>query len=419
MIKKDYIKFLESVKHLVLISRYNAAKYVNREVLVLYYVVGRMLSFKIQHEGWGAKVIANISNDIQKDIPGIRGFSITNLKNMKAFYEKYSFLDESETEIEDEVILLLRELKAISENKIVKKKKKSTIGQTASDQLYNTNKSTISQTASDQIIPVKTRPKKGQAIKFNLQNFFSLSFSHHLILLKFSKIEEITFYIDQTVLNQWSVNVLQFNIDKNLFRNKNKSNNFKTTLPKKLYEHALQVFRDDYIVNHLNNLSDINDERILEQHIVQDIKNFILSLGRNFAFIGNQYRVEHDGEEFFIDLLFFQRELNCLVAVELKAGKFKAEYAGKMNLYINLLNHYIKLKHENPTIGIILCSEKKDSMVKFAMQGYSKPIAVSKYKNVVNDLNVMDKLPKKIMDKLPKPEELKQVLMNSKNKRNN
>jgi predicted nuclease of restriction endonuclease-like (RecB) superfamily len=419
MIKKDYIQFLESVKHLVLISRYNAAKYVNREVLVLYYVVGRMLSLKIQHEGWGAKVITNISNDIQKDMPGIRGFSITNLKNMKAFYEKYSFLDESETEIEDEVILLLRELKAISENKTFKKKRKSTIGQTASDQLYNTSKTLIGQTASDQIFVAKSRSKKGKAIAFNFQNFFSISFSHHLILLKFNKIEEITFYIDQTVLNQWSVNVLQFNIDKNLFRNKNKSNNFKTTLPKKLYEHALQVFRDDYIVNHLNNVTDINDERVLEQHIVQDIKNFILSLGRNFAFIGNQYRIEHEEEEFFIDLLFFQRELNCLVAVELKAGKFKAEYAGKMNLYINLLNHYTKLKHENPTIGIILCAEKKDSIVKFAMQGYTKPIAVSKYKKVVNDLNVMDKLPKKIMDKLPKPEELRQILINSKNKRNN
>ncbi len=170
----------------------------------------------------------------------------------------------------------------------------------------------------------------------------------------------------------------------------------------------------------MNNISDVNDERVLEQHIVQDIKNFILSLGRNFAFIGNQYRIEHDGDEFFIDLLFFQRDLNCLVAVELKSGKFIAEYAGKMNLYINLLNHYVKLKHENPSIGIILCKEKKDSMVKFAMQGYNKPMAVSKYRDKrKEDFNVMDKLPKKIMDKLPNPEALRQVLLNSKNKRNN
>jgi predicted nuclease of restriction endonuclease-like (RecB) superfamily len=415
MIKKDYIKFIEQVKYLVLVSRYNAAKFVNREVLALYYVVGRMLSHKIQNEGWGAKVLENLSNDIQKTIPGLRGFSLTNLKNMKAFYEKYAFLDASDTEIDDDVILLIRELKNISESKSYRK---NVISQTASDQIKKPKRDTISQTPSDQIFPFKSSLSKGKQIKFNFQNFFSISFSHHLLLLKFKSIEEIAFYVDNTVLNQWSVAVLEFNISKNLFRNRNKSNNFKTTLPKKIYEHALQVFRDDYIVNHLNNIPDVRDERILEQHIVQDIKNFILSLGRNFAFIGNQYRIEHEGEECFIDLLFYQRELNALVAIELKAGKFKAEYAGKMNLYINLLNHYVKLKHENPSIGIILCAEKNDSMVKFAMQGYTKPIAVSKYKTKVMDmLKLTDKLPKKIMEKLPKPEELKRVLLNSKKRK--
>ncbi len=212
MIKKDYIQFLESVKHLVLVSRYNAAHYVNREVLVLYYVVGRMLSSKIKGEGWGAKVLSNIANDIQKDIPGIRGFSITNLKNMKAFYEKYAFLDHSDTELDEDVILLLSTLKAISEKKTARKRNSNLIGQTASDQLQNNHKKPIGQTPSDQLDSTKSSLKKGPLLKFNFQNFFAITFSHHLILLKITQLDELIFYIDQTILNQWSVNLLKFNI---------------------------------------------------------------------------------------------------------------------------------------------------------------------------------------------------------------
>jgi len=147
----------------------------------------------------------------------------------------------------------------------------------------------------------------------------------------------------------------------------------------------------------------IEDERVLEEKVVSDIKHFIMTLGHGFSFIANQYRLELEGEEFFIDLLFFNRALRCLVVFELKRGKFKPEYAGQLNFYLNVLDEKVKLKDENPSIGIILCKEKNDTVVEFSVSTIDKAMGVAKYRTSRD-------IPKEIKTILPDPDELAKLL---------
>ena len=172
------------------------------------------------------------------------------------------------------------------------------------------------------------------------------------------------------------------------------------TLPKALNEKAIFAFKDELLLDFINIQDPDNpNEREIEEGIIKNLRQFILSLGKEFAFMGNQYRIIHADVEYFIDLLFFHRELRCLVAVDIKRGKFIPEYAGKMNFYLGILNKYLKLKDENPSIGIILCKEKTDSTVDFAIADMDKPIGVSKY-------HLMHELPKKLKKYLPSADDL-------------
>lgn len=382
MNKKVYIKFISDIKKLILQSRYQAAKTVNKELLLLYFKVGQNLSQKLNAEKWGAKVLDNISEDIQQQFPGLRGFSKTNLKNMNMFYETYSFLPINQPTILQD-----------------KKSKKHLIGQSLTDQ-FNPY---LSKDAE-----VLINKKKHIITPVFLRNFLTVSFTHHILLLnKIDNWTELEFYINETVKNQWSVNVLEYQIASKLFKRKGKAlNNFKNTLPVKIQEHALQIFKDEYLLDFINIPDEnINDERVLEQELVKNIRHFILSLGKEFAFMGNQYRLIVDGEELFIDLLFYHRGLQSLIAIELKAGKFKPEYLSKMNTYLAILNDKVKLPNENPSIGIILCKEKNKSIVEYALQDNPKPVAVGTYK-----YKYFETLPAKWQKYLPKPEQLKKLL---------
>ena len=182
--------------------------------------------------------------------------------------------------------------------------------------------------------------------------------------------------------------------------------NFDHTLPEKWFkEKALLAFRDEMILDFVNiqDTDEEPDERVLEYEIVQNIKKFIMALGADFCFIGNQYRLIVSEEEYFIDLLFFNRALQSLVAIELKKGKFKAEYVGKMNLYLSALDEYVKQPNEKPSIGIILCREKNQKIVEFAFRDTSKPMGVITYKTYKD-------LPEKYKKTLPKMDDLKKLL---------
>lgn len=381
MKKSEYIKFIKQLKQEIVLSRYNAAKLVNKELLILYFNVGKLLNDRTEEDGWGAKVLETISVDLQNALPGLRGFSVSNLKNMKQFFTTYS---------------------------------QFVISQSLTGQLQKVSKNKFSQSATGEFFSMIPTLSKNLTLKTNpdfINCFLGISFTHHVTILQKTKTqEEKLFYIQKASENQWTVSILEYQIESHYYKKNTSSklgkqqtlvsNNFKTTLSKSLHEKAITAFKDEYLLDFINIQDPDNpNEREIEDAIIKNLRQFILSLGKEFAFMGNQYRIVHADVEYFIDLLFFHRGLRCLVAVDIKRGKFIPEYAGKMNFYLGILNKYLKLKDENPSVGIILCKEKTDSTVEFAVADMDKPIGVSKY-------HLTHELPKKLKKYLPSADEL-------------
>jgi predicted nuclease of restriction endonuclease-like (RecB) superfamily len=335
---KNYLEFIRSLKQEIISSRYQAARLANREQLLLYYKTGKMLSEKVKSQKWGTKVLEQIAVDLQSNLPGLKGFSFTNLKKMRQFFEAYLDL-----EIRSSATAQIRE-----------------DGLTA---------------------PIGDSNIIGPLPTTQLEVFYSISFTHHILLLNRCKeIEERFFYIENAATQFWSVSVMEHQIDADLFRKQGKlPNNFESTLAEPLKPSALKVFKDEYLLDFIAG-DELDDERHIEQQVVLNIRNFILQMGKGFCFIGNQYRLEVDGDEFFIDLLFFNRHLQCLVAFELKKGKFKPADAGQLNFYLNVLDEKIKLQQENSSIGIVLCKEKNNTVVEFAIKSFDKAMGVATYK---------------------------------------
>ena len=233
-----------------------------------------------------------------------------------------------------------------------------------------------------------------------------ISWGQNIIIFEKCKDDEIKeYYIKNSIDFGWNRNVLMHHIKTNLFdRDKieNKSNNFEISLPLHLSELAQDIVKSEYNLEFLEVAKDVH-ERVVENSLIDNIKQFLLELGYGFSFIGNQYKLSLGENEYFIDLLFFHRKLNALIAVELKVGTFKPEYAGKMNFYLNLLNDTVKMPHENPSIGIILCTDKDKLEVEYALQNVVQPMGVSTY-------TIQETFPKEWDKSLPTKEELEQKL---------
>ncbi len=244
----------------------------------------------------------------------------------------------------------------------------------------------------------------GPLVTTQLEVFWSISFTHHILLLNRCKnAEERVFYIEHSATQFWSVAVMEHQIDADLFKKQGKlPNNFDGTLSESLKPSALKVFKDEYLLDFIAG-GELDDERQIEQQVVLNIRNFILQMGKGFCFIGNQYRLEVDGDEFFIDLLFFNRHLQCLVAFELKKGKFKPADAGQLNFYLNVLDEKVKLQQENSSIGIVLCKEKNNTVVEFAIKSFDKAMGVATYKT-------SKQTPVQIKGILPDTDELGELL---------
>jgi predicted nuclease of restriction endonuclease-like (RecB) superfamily len=374
MKKLAYTQTIKQLKSAILASRYRAATLANRELLTLYFNVGKLIDEKTKEGKWGDKILMQLSDDLQKELPGLKGFSATNLKNMRAFFEYWNPV--------------------------------FSIGQSATDQLKRKGKKKqglekliISQSLTDQF----SAPLADQLTN----NFFKVSFTHHTALIPVVKsIEETLFYLTKIATEFWSVITLKHHLKNKLFRKKGMlPNNFSSAIQNEnLRAKALQSFKDEYLLDFINiEDPDEEDERMIENEIVRNIKKFLMSLGADFAFIANQYRVIVESEEFFTDLLFFNRKLQCLVAFDLKKGKFKPEYAGKMNFYLSALDESIKQPHELPAIGIILCKEKTNRIVEFSFRDMTKPMGVATYKT-------SSQLPKQFKNALPNAETLKKLM---------
>jgi predicted nuclease of restriction endonuclease-like (RecB) superfamily len=357
------IDFIKQLKQQILSSRYVVAKIANAESLKLYYNIGKLIEQQATKENWGAKVLDTVSAKLQQELPGLRGFSASNLKKMRLFHKAWH-----------------------------------------TDRL-------ISSVVTNQInkpAPIGSLPTNQLKIDSELVNYFtSVSFTHHFEIISAIKNElERWYYIKKAAINTWSVTHLQTEIkNQSHIQEQKLPNNFKTTMPAALSSKALQAFKDQYLLDFITveDADDEIDERVIEQEIVQNIKKFLMSLGNDFTFMGNQYRLMVSEDEYFVDLLFFHRGLQCMVAFDLKKGKFKPEYIGKMNFYLSALDDMVKQPHENPSIGIILCKEKDNKKVEYSVRDFSKPLGVAIYKT-------SQKLPAALQKALPDEETLKKLL---------
>lgn len=233
-----------------------------------------------------------------------------------------------------------------------------------------------------------------------LQAVAVLPWGHNLLLInKVSSLDAVAFYANEAVIKGWSRDILLNAIKMDNFARAKKqiqTNNFNETLPSIDADYANEVFKDTYNLGFLGATENLK-ELDLEKRLVEKIKTFILELGKGFTFIGNQHRLEYNNKEYFVDMLFFHRGLRSLVAIDLKLGRFKAEFAGKMNLYLSLLDKLEKGDDENQSVGIILCAEKDHLDVEIALQDINKPIGVAEYqlllpldelqRLVVNEIN--------------------------------
>lgn len=381
--QKNYIKLISELKQNILVSRYMAAKLANREQLLLYLRIGKMIHEKAENAAWGTKVLDKISTDLQQELPGLRGFSAGSLKKMRQFYREWKpYLVISPS--------VKSHLQSIDNDN-------NTTTLIAIEQ-FEINKLTLNQKQNKEINLI------GSSVLNQFNNmFFSMGFTHHYILIsKTSTIEERLFYISQTAENFWTTRVLQKHLTDELFQQKGKlPNNFKQTLPESISNKAVRMFKDEYLWEFIDTEDEDNEPEV-EREIVQKIKKFMMSLGGDFAFMGNQYRIIVDEHELFIDLLFYHRKLQCLVAFELKTTEFKAEHVGKMNLYLSALDQYVKQPFENQSIGIILCKSKSDKFVEFAFRDFNKPMGVATYKT-------NSEIPNKYKNALPDIERLKEI----------
>jgi predicted nuclease of restriction endonuclease-like (RecB) superfamily len=389
----NYAQAIKVIKQAILKSRYQAALLVNREMLMLYFSVGEYISKNSREGKWGTNAIEVISSQLQKELPSLRGFSTTNLRNMRLFYEAW------QNAIPDTQIhqLATDELHSIDNQKI---EGNVIIHQITSDEIIN------HQMPSDEIT-IRQIPSDELDTNAILRNFVSIGFSHHIAIINGVKShEERIFYITNCAVGFWSYEKLKYNIKSNLYAQLGSiTNNFVKTISETDFRgKALRSFKDNYLINFVDiEDPDEEDERVIENQIVLNIKKFIMALGNDFTFIGNQHRIIVDDREFFVDLLFFNRQLQSLVAIDLKKKEFKPEHAGKMNFYLSALDEYEKKSHENPSIGIILCKEKSNKIVEFAFRDTSKPMGVATYRTA-------RELPPEYKGFLPDAEKLKELM---------
>ena len=380
--KATYTLAVKTIKAAIFQGQYAAAKGSNRIQLATYFAIGKYISLNSRHGFWGKGAIETISEQLRRELPGLRGYSPSNMKNMRLFYEKWSVLD-SKSPI------------AIGESS--EQNSTIAIGELQSE---------------DYQIDIYRSLSVDNVVDFPIEVFFSVPFTHHIrILEKTQTQEERYYYMHRCVMENLSVDGLVKIIKQDDFLHKSiLPNNFVNTISDPATARkAVMMFKDEYFLDFINteeigerDFADI-DEKVVEKEIIHNVKNFIMTFGRDFAFIGNQYHLEVYGHDHFPDLLFFNRELNAMVVVDLKKGEFKPSYLGQLAAYLRILDDKVRKPHENQTIGLILCKSADKEYVEYIIQDYNKPMGVATY-TTENDM------PEKLRNALPPVEELKKLL---------
>lgn len=377
MNEKELTNVISTIKTAILRSQSRAIRMVSGEELSLYYGIGSYVSDNSRHGAWGTDAINSISQRLRKELPGLRGFSAENIKKMRTFAEFWKPYLESQLSIK-------------------------------------TNLHTAGDNTPISVDSFSLQKWSSMTTEIHRDEFLSISFTHHIdILHKTKDINEVLYYIKQTIVHKWKTRELREALKSDIYKQGDHlpANNFIETIqsPRQALK-AIDMFKDEYLLDYIN-VEDIAneyndvDERIVEKQIVRNIKKFIMTFGKDFAYVGNQYHLEAFGQELFPDLLFFNRELGCLVVVELKIGGFKNAYLGQLFGYLQILDDQIRKPHENPSIGIILCKEANKAYAEYAVRDYSKPMGVATYKT-------LDDMPETMRKALPDLDKILEILDN-------
>lgn len=362
----DYPAFLAALKDRILHARTSAAQAVNRELILLYWDIGRGIVEKQQIAGWGDSIVERLSADLRAEFPDMRGFSARSIWEMKRLYLAYSDPD------------FLQQ--AVAEFKKIEKPSPSRLMQ----------QGTLAQ-------PMP--PILAQAVSEWVAN---CPWGHHLLILnKLTAPAARLYYLRATARFGWSRSVLLSQIKAGAYERavtEKKTNNFPLALPEYLAEQANEMMKSRYNLEFLG-INRPMKERELEDRLIGRLQQFILELGYGFCFVGRQYRLELGGDEFYVDLLFYHRFLKALVAFDLKVVPFQPEHAGKMDFYLNLLNEKERGPGDQPSIGIVLCAGKNDVVVEFALKSKTNPIGVAEYQ-------LQSKLPAELKGKMPTARQL-------------
>lgn len=392
---KTYQNAVDVIKTAILQSQARAVKAVNQEQLALYYGIGRYVSANTRKKNWGKGAIEAISCQLCKELPGLRGFSARNIKNMRTFYEGWHLLEQQNSAV------ITAEFTRINK-----------VGNITSE---NVNSAVV--TAE---IPIESQIHQLQLANlpnFPLKEFLSISFTHHIaILAKAKSYEERIFYMKYADDYKVTVQDLEKVIKQDLCHHQDKMpNNFLTTIPdyKQAYR-AIRMFKDEYLLDYINveelGMHDEEvDERVIESNIVHNVKNFIMTFGKGFTYCGNQVHYDKLGHDHWIDLQFFNRDLNRTVVFELKRGDFKVAYLAQLSSYLRILNDDDRRTHEEAPIGIILCKNADKAYVEYIMQDFRQPMGVATYKTA-------DEMDPELLKVLPSKEELQKVFEESNKK---
>ena len=374
---KKYKQWVVELKSNIHQSRLQTALKINTDMLILYWYIGMQILEKIEAEGWGTKVIEQLADDLQKEFPDMKGFSVRNLLYMKQFAIVYPKL------------LITQQPAAL-----IKKNSKIPITQQPAALIKKNKKNIIEEQ------PVA----RFSNVPYYLSNplLVSIPWGQHMLLLdKINDCEERLWYIHKTIENNWSRAVLQYQIETDLYQRQHKTkkaSNFHLTLPKIQADLANQILKDPYIFK-ASQLGENINERELEDHLIKHIQEFVMELGAGFAFVGRQVKFKTGRKEHFIDLLFYHLFLRCYIVIELKMDEFEMEHAGKLNGYLNIVNKQLRQQHDNPSIGIILWGSKDNVEVDYALTSINHPIGVSEY-------TFSKSLPKNLKNQLPSAKQL-------------
>ena len=319
-----YAEWLGDIKTQIHEAQQRAAQALNLQLVSLYWGIGRAILDQQEQQGWGAKIIDRLAQDLRTNFPEMKGFSPRNLKYMRAFAEAWPEFG---------------------------------IGQAVLGQL------------------------EGAAIVHQVVH--KLPWRHHCVLLdKLKTQEEREWYLRKAIEHNWSRNILVMQIESRLLeRSGGAVTNFALTLPKPQSDLARESLKDPYRFDFLS-LGEEAQEREIEGALVKHVTDFLLELGAGFAFVGRQVLLDVGGEEFFIDLLFYHLKLRCYVVIELKAGKFKPEHLGQLGFYLTAVDAQVKDPQDGPTIGLLLCKSKNKVVAEYALRDKTQPLGVAEYQLV-------------------------------------